>query len=73
MRENKKKKSLPFGRIHLTICSLKRDLFSALLRPPCSKDRLRVLLRFSPCMAQKSPLLSRFAVFSRYKKENPGI
>ncbi len=26
------------GRIHLTICSLKRYLFSALLRPPCSKD-----------------------------------
>ena len=31
-------KGAGFGRIHLTTYSLKRYLFSALLRPPCSKD-----------------------------------
>jgi hypothetical protein len=59
------------GRIHLMICSLKRYLFA-----PCwvenARKNLRVLLRFSPCMAQKSPLFRRFAVFSRDTKEISG-
>ena len=49
------------GRIHIRIHSLKRNLFA-----PCRVENARktfqVFLRFSPCMAQKSPLLRSFAV-----------